>query len=43
MTAMIVCIFEHIQWRWARNGSLAPGQASRADFKEAIAMSHGAQ
>jgi hypothetical protein len=22
---MIVCIFEHVQWRWAVNDRLAPG------------------
>ena len=25
MTATMVCIFEHVQWRWARNDRLAPG------------------
>jgi hypothetical protein len=24
---MIVCIFEHVQWRWALNDRLALGQA----------------
>jgi hypothetical protein len=23
---MIVCIFEHVQWRWALNDSLARGE-----------------
>jgi hypothetical protein len=30
MTAMIVCILEHVQWRRALNGSLARGHAGRA-------------
>ena len=25
MTAMIVCIFEHVQWRWALNDRLDRG------------------
>jgi hypothetical protein len=28
ITAMIVCIFEHIQWRWELNDRLALGDCS---------------
>jgi hypothetical protein len=27
---MVVCIFEHVQWRWALNDSLALGYARRS-------------
>ena len=29
MTAMIVCTFEHAQWRWARDDRLVHGQRDR--------------
>jgi hypothetical protein len=32
MTAMIVCIFEHVQWRWAHNDRLAHGYSSRPSW-----------
>ena len=30
---MIVCIFEHVQWRWAPNGSTARGQPEGAGWR----------
>jgi hypothetical protein len=40
---MIVCVFEHVQWRFVLNDRLAPGPGKKGGLREGVVEARAAQ